>query len=117
MFADKCVLDESLPNYIGMYDGKLMNEEVRVFVEGCDLALGIGAVLTDINSGSFTARIDRSKSINILHHSVRVGEAMYNNVEMKDMLVALTAKVSRRGLKTPKAAALGKPVGARQNNG
>jgi len=37
---------------------------------------------------------------------------MYNNVEMKDMLVALTAKVSRRGLKTPKAAALGKPVGA-----
>jgi len=112
MFADKCVLDESLPNYIGMYDGKLMNEEVRAFVEGCDLALGIGAVLTDINSGSFTARIDRSKSINILHHSVRVGEAIYNNVEMKDMLIALTAKVSRRDLKVPKAAALGKAVGA-----
>jgi indolepyruvate decarboxylase len=29
MFADKCVLDESLPNYIEMYDGKLMNEEIR----------------------------------------------------------------------------------------
>jgi indolepyruvate decarboxylase len=116
MFADKCVLDESLPNYIGMYDGKLMNEEVRAFVEGCDLALGIGAVLTDINSGSFTARIDRSKSINILHHSVRVGEAIYNNVEMKDMLVALTAKVSRRDLKVPKAVGLGKPVGASRDN-
>ena len=51
MFADKCVLDESLPNYIGMYDGKLMKEEVRAFVEGCDLVLGIGAVLTDFNSG------------------------------------------------------------------
>lgn len=112
MFADKCVLDESLPNYIGMYDGKLMNEEVRAFVEGCDLALGVGAVLTDINSGSFTARIDRSKSVNILHHSVRVGEAIYNNVEMKDMLVALTAKVSRRDLKVPKPPGLGKPGGA-----
>jgi indolepyruvate decarboxylase len=42
MFADKCVLDESLPNYVGMYDGKLMNEEVRAFVEGCELVLGIG---------------------------------------------------------------------------
>jgi TPP-dependent 2-oxoacid decarboxylase len=64
MFADKSVLDESLPNYIGMYDGKLMNEEIRAFVEGCDLVFGIGAVLTDFNSGSFNARIDRSKSVN-----------------------------------------------------
>jgi len=112
MFADKCVLDESLPNYIGMYDGKLMKEEVRAFVEGCDLVLGIGAVLTDFNSGSFTARIDRSQSVNILHHSVRVGEAVYNNVEMKDMLVALTTKVSRRDLNVTKAPGLGKPVGS-----
>jgi indolepyruvate decarboxylase len=29
MFADKCVLDESLPNYIEMYNGKLMNEKIR----------------------------------------------------------------------------------------
>ena len=77
------MLDESLPNYIGMYDGTLMNEEVGAFVEGCDLPLGIGAVPTDFNSGSFTARIDRSRSANILHHSVRVGQAVYNNVEMR----------------------------------
>jgi indolepyruvate decarboxylase len=112
MFADKCVLDESLPNYIGMYDGKLMNEEVRVLIEGGDLVIGIGAVLTDFNSGSFTANIDRSKSVNILHHSVRVGEAVYNNVEMKDVLAALTSKVSRRNAKASKAPGLGNPVGA-----
>jgi indolepyruvate decarboxylase len=29
MFMDKCVLDEGHPNYIGMYDGRLMNEQVR----------------------------------------------------------------------------------------
>ena len=112
MFGDKSVLDETLPNYIGMYDGKLMNEEVRTFVEGCDLVLGIGAVLTDFDSGSFTARIDRLKSINIQHHSVRVGEAVYNNVEMRDILVALTAKVSRRDLKVTKAPGLGEPIGS-----
>jgi indolepyruvate decarboxylase len=75
MFWDKSALDETLPNYVGMYDGKLMNEEVRAFVEGSDLVLGIGAVLTDFNAGSFTAKIERSKSISIQHHSVRVCEA------------------------------------------
>jgi indolepyruvate decarboxylase len=112
MFGDKSVLDETLPNYIGMYDGKLMNEDVRAFVEGCDLVLGIGAVLTDFNSGAFTARIARSKSINIQHHNVRVGEAVYNNVEMHDVLVALTAKGSPRDLKITKAPGLGKPIGS-----
>ena len=112
MFGDKSVLDETLPNYIGMYDGKLMNENVRAFVEGSDLVLGIGAVLTDFDSGSFTARIDPSKSINIRHHSVRVGDAVYNNVEMEDVLVALTDRVSRKDLKVTKAAGLGKPIGS-----
>jgi indolepyruvate decarboxylase len=111
MFWDKCVLDETLPNYIGMYDGKLMNEKVRAFVEGSDLVLGIGAALTDFNTGSFTARIERSKSISVQHHSVRVGEAVFNNVEMKDVLTALTSKIPRKDVKAPKAQGLGKPVG------
>jgi indolepyruvate decarboxylase len=65
MFMDKSVLDETHPQYIGMYDGRLMNEEIRAFVEGCDCVLGIGAMLTDFNTGAFTARIDRLKSIGI----------------------------------------------------
>jgi indolepyruvate decarboxylase len=111
MFMDKCVLDETHPNYIGMYDGKLMNEQVRAFVEGCDCVLGIGAMLTDFNSGAFTAQIDRSKSINIMHNSVRVGSAVYNNVKMKDVLVALAKKLPRKSIQAPKAHGLGKAVG------
>jgi indolepyruvate decarboxylase len=87
MFMDKSVVDEDHPSYIGMYDGKLMNEQVRAFVEGCDCMLGIGAMLTDFSSGAFTAQIDRSKSINIMHHNVRVGTAVYNNIAMKDVLI------------------------------
>jgi indolepyruvate decarboxylase len=111
MFMDKCVLDETHPNYIGMYDGRLMNEEVRAFVEGCDCVLGIGAMLTDFNSGAFTARLDRSKSINIMHDSVRVGTAVYHNVGMKDVLVALAAKLPRKVVRAPKAGGLGEPAG------
>jgi indolepyruvate decarboxylase len=111
MFMDKSVLDEGHPSYIGMYDGRLMNEEVRAFVEGCDCVLGIGAMLTDFNSGAFSARIDPSKSINIMHHSVRVGRAVYNNVEMKDVLVALAKPLERKEVRLSKAHRLNEPVG------
>jgi len=112
MFMDKCVLDEAHPQYVGMYDGKLMNEQVRSFVEGCECVLGIGALLTDFNAGSFTANLDRSKSINIMHHHVRVGAATYNNVEMKDVLVASAEGLSRRtDVQGPKVLGLGETVG------
>ncbi len=111
MFMDKCVLDEGHPNYIGMYDGKLMDEQVRAFVEGCDCVLGIGAMLTDINSGGFTAQIDRSKSINIMHNSVRVGSAVYNNISMKDVLTQLVKKIPRKNVPAPKAKGLEKSSG------
>jgi indolepyruvate decarboxylase len=117
MFMDKSVLDETHPNYIGMYDGRLMNEEVRAFVEGCDCVLGIGAMLTDFNSGAYTARLDRAKSINIMHQSVRVGTAVYSNVGMKDVLVALAARLPRPPQVTgaqapvPKVRGLGEPSG------
>lgn len=109
---DKCVLDEAHPNFVGMYDGKLMNEEVRAFVEGCDCVLCIGAMATDFNTGSFTANIDRSKSINIMQHHVRVGAAIYDNVEMKDVLAALIEKLPQStDEQGPTAHGLGEPVG------
>jgi indolepyruvate decarboxylase len=111
MFMDKTALDEAHPQYIGMYDGRLMNEELRNFVEGCDCVLGIGAMLTDFNSGAFTARIDRSKSINVLHNSVRVGAAVYPNVPMKDVLAALARKLTKKQVQAPKRHGLGQPAG------
>jgi len=113
MFMDKCVLDETHPNYVGMYDGRLMNEEVRGFVEGCDCVVGIGAMMTDFNSGAFTARIDPARSINIMHHHVRVGHALYNNVEMQDVLKALVKRLPRRtDVKGPPVHGLGDPKGS-----
>jgi indolepyruvate decarboxylase len=111
MFMDKSVLDESHPHYIGMYDGKLMNEEIRAFVEGCDCVLGIGAMLTDFNSGAFTARLDRSKSINVMRESVRVGNAYYKNVDMKDVLIALAKRLPRKPVDAPHVHGLGEPIG------
>ncbi len=96
MFMGKSVIDEQHPNYIGMYDGKLMNEGVQNFVESCDLVLKTGTILSDFNSGAFTAKLDPAKTIDIGHHQVQVGEKIYFGVEFGDILSGLTARVSKK---------------------
>ena len=44
MVMDKTVLDETHPNYIGMYDGAWSDENVRAFVEGADCVLGLAGL-------------------------------------------------------------------------
>ena len=95
MFTDKSVLDEQQPAYIGMYDGRLMDESVRSFVESCDRVLIIGAIMTDFNTGAFTARLDPQKTINTRHHRTQVGSEVYPNVEMKDILDRTHAAYSK----------------------
>jgi indolepyruvate decarboxylase len=47
-----------------------------------------------------------------MHHHVRVGHAVYPNVEMCDVLQALARKVSKKEVTAPKVHGLGKPKGA-----
>jgi indolepyruvate decarboxylase len=96
MFGDKSVLEEQQPAYIGMYDGRLMDESVREFVESCECVLVIGALMTDFNTGAFTAHLDPERTIDIRHHHTRVGSKLYPNVEMRDILAELTRRVTKR---------------------
>jgi indolepyruvate decarboxylase len=112
MFADKSVLDEQQPNYIGMYDGRLMEERVGKFVESCDCVVMVGTTMTDFNSGAFTARLDPQRTIDIGHHRTTVGSEVYPNVEMADLLVELTRRVTpRREIAPMEPASLGPVIG------
>jgi indolepyruvate decarboxylase len=96
MFADKSVLDEHQPSFIGMYDGRLMTPDVRAYVESCDQVVTVGTLMTDFNTGAFTARLDPMKTIAIKHHYTRVGQQEFHDVEMGDMLSSLASRVTRR---------------------
>jgi indolepyruvate decarboxylase len=96
MFMDKSVLDEMQSSYVGMYDGALMQPEVREFVEGADLVLTIGTLWTDFNTGAFTSRLDPAKVIAIGHHRVQIGGKTFLNVELGDALAALTKGARHR---------------------
>jgi indolepyruvate decarboxylase len=113
MFGDKSVVDEQQPAYIGMYDGRLMDEDVRAFVESCDRVVTIGTLMTDFNTGAFTARLDPVMTIEIGHHHTRVGSHAYPNVELGDVLTELAGRVTRRTGKAPvKPGSLGPVVGS-----
>lgn len=96
MFMGKSVIDERHPNYIGMYDGALLEPDVRTLVEAAELVLDVGAPLTDFNSGAFTARLASTRTITIDHHHVTIGARTYANVEMGDVLTGLAARLQRR---------------------
>lgn len=92
MFADKSALEEGHPNYIGMYDGQLMDPAVREFVETCDVIVAFGTMATDFNTGAFTSNLDQDKIVKIDLHSTRVGSTVYQGVEMADLLRALAER-------------------------
>jgi indolepyruvate decarboxylase len=112
MLMDKTALDETHPQYIGVYDGRLMNPEIREFIEGCDCLLNLGALWSDFNTGAYTANLNPAKVIEIRHHSVRVGHAVYPHVEFPEALAALTGKVSQKNVPAPKVHGLGEPQGS-----
>src|SRR5215469_4861788 len=97
MFGDKSVLEEQQPSFIGMYDGRLMNPDVRAYVESCDQVVTVGTLMTDFNTGAFTARLDPMKTIAIKHHYTRVGQREFHDIEMGDVLSSLASRVNRRG--------------------
>ncbi len=112
MLMGKSVLDETHPSYIGLYNGALMNEEVREFVENCDVVLTVGAPMTDFNTGAFTARLNSAHAITIGHHRTQVGGRTFASVEMGDLLTALAARLSPRPWKKIKPKPIGDMTGA-----
>ncbi|MEZ2861123.1 indole-3-pyruvate decarboxylase [Proteus mirabilis] len=110
MFMDKSILSESHPQYVGMYDGKLMTPEVREFVENSEYVLGIGAMMTDFNTGSFTANIKPKQFINIMPEYVEINSVIYTSIYMEDVLSALTQRLPNRTYHQIKAKGLGEAV-------
>lgn len=85
----KGAFDESDPHYIGVYAGQCGETAVSNIVENASCLIAVGLVWADTNTGSFSAKVDFSKTIQIQNDSVTIGEATYQNVQAKDFITAL----------------------------
>ena len=95
----KSVFPESDPSYLGVYEGAMGGDAVRAYVEDSDCVILLGPLMTDINLGVYTARIDRSASVYAGEDRVSVGFHSYDGVGMEDFLRGLAQRPwTRRAL-------------------
>ena len=94
--TDKGTLDESLPQYIGLYAGGWSSSKsTRSTVESADLVLDIGGIVTtELNTGMWTENLDPNKLISIHDNWVRIGTKVFVNTAIDDVLSALIEKVT-----------------------
>ena len=88
---EKCIIDESHPQFVGMYSGAASAEETRQVVEAADLVLDLGGVsLNDITTAGYSARLDLARFITVGLNDVRMGDQVFNSVRLGDMLAELS---------------------------
>ena len=106
----KSVISEVHPLYIGLYEGAMGRQEVTEFVEESDCLILLGTILTDIDLGIFTAKIDATKSIFATSEDLRISHHHFHDVLLDDFIRGLAAarpKAAARKLPPGPAAAAG----------
>ncbi len=105
----KSVVSERHPLFAGLYEGAMGREEVTQFVESSDCVILLGAFMTDINLGIYTAHLDPARSIDATSERLRISRHQYDGVLLADFLDGLIAAGLKahgeRDARTPHATA------------
>jgi indolepyruvate decarboxylase len=106
----KSVVSEVHPLYVGLYEGAMGRQDVTDFVEASDCLILLGTILTDIDLGIFTAKLDATKSICATSDDIRISHHHFHDVLLDDFirgLVAARPRATPRKLPPGPAAAAG----------
>jgi indolepyruvate decarboxylase len=99
----KSVVSEKHPLYLGVYEGAMGRENVRKYVEESDCVILLGAFMTDINLGIFTANLDPGKCIYVTSEQLRIRHHHFHDVLLTDFMTGLLqAKLSPTVPQLPK---------------
>ncbi|MDF5713163.1 MAG: alpha-keto acid decarboxylase family protein [Rhizonema sp. NSF051] len=96
----KGLLEETHPQFIGIYNGAIGEDYVRRRIEDADGVLSIGVLMSDFNTGKFSAKLDPSRTIEVHGQYLKIKHALYNNVAMHDFLLALNKRLLPHDVKT-----------------
>lgn len=104
----KSAIGERHPLFIGLYEGGLSHENIRQYVEGSDCLILLGVLLTDLDMGIFTARLDQGKSIYSTSEKTSIRYHTYPGVYLNGLLLGLLQGGLRRR-EAPKSLACHRP--------
>src|SRR5438309_3700433 len=92
----KSVIGEQHPFYLGIYEGAMGRDDVRQYVEKSDCVILLGAFMTDINLGIYTARLDPARSIYTTSEKLSIRYHTYEEIRFKDFMRGLLGLRLRR---------------------
>lgn len=85
----KGAFNEENQYYMGIYDGKIADEQIKTYVDHSDVILNIGAKLTDSATAGFSYKFNLENVIMINHHHFKVDELRDEEVRLVDLLDSL----------------------------
>src|SRR5439155_18516590 len=88
------------PLYVGVHIGPISPRPIVERVDGADLVLNLGTLLTDMNLGSRPPRITRDRSIWAVGGRVNVSYHTYTDVHVRDFVRGLLRAPLRRHRET-----------------
>ncbi|KAI9352370.1 pyruvate decarboxylase PdcB [Pilaira anomala] len=86
----KGAIDETLPNYRGIYSGNVSLEGITKEIEQADLLIELGSIKSDFNTGNFSYGLDKTKTISLHSFKTTIFHAEYPGVGMNELLPLLT---------------------------
>jgi len=92
----KSMMEEDHPQYLGVYEGAMGRDDVRNVVERADCLMILGAFLTDIDLGIFTAKLDPAVTINASAERIAIKRHVFEDLQLKDFMERLTAALPKR---------------------
>ena len=90
----KSIISERHPQHIGIYEGAMGSDYARRLVEKSDCILILGAFLTDIDLGIFTARLDVARTINANSERIAIRHHNFDNIVLRDFIEGLARKLA-----------------------
>jgi indolepyruvate decarboxylase len=101
----KSVVSERHPLYLGVYEGAMGRADLRRYVESSDCLILLGAFLTDMDLGIYTAKLDPRRWVFASSEDVRIRHHHYHDVLFPDFIEGLgKAEIAVAPRKLPRMA-------------
>lgn len=95
----KGLVDETLPNFAGVYSGDGSFDSVREYIEASDCVLSIGGIQSDFNTTGFTYKIPPEALLD-LHTNFSIINNTRYDLDMPSLVQAIEAHLDPSHMKT-----------------
>lgn len=86
----KSAIEETHPQFMGVFAGKMSRTEISSYVESSDCLLVLGAYISDMDTGVYSAQMDPTKVVHATDDRLRISRHVYEKVGFAEFVNAVT---------------------------